>query len=75
MNQGDQAQYRQRVVAWQLAEPEVDAMRWEEIRASTRDGIRAVIPTAEMLHRLGVEISPDTGLVEQQAWFAKLRHG
>jgi hypothetical protein len=62
------------VRAWQRAEPELSALRCQEIRASDAAGIRAVIPTADLLRRLDVELSPDTGLVEQQAWFAKLRH-
>ena len=69
------ALHRERVRAWQRAGPLLDEMRREEIRKSTAEGIRAVIPTAALLNRLGIEPSPDSGLIEQQAWFAKLRHG
>ena len=65
----------ERVRAWDLAEPAMEELRRDEIRRSDARGIRAVIPTAELMQRLGVEISPWSGLVEQQRWFAKLRHG
>ena len=64
----------ERVRAWQRAHAELSALRHTEIRQSDAAGIRTVIPTADLLLRLGVELSPETGLVEQQAWFAKLRH-
>jgi hypothetical protein len=64
-----------RVRAWQLAGPALDAMRHEEIRNSDARGIQAVLLTAEMRQRLGIEVTVETGLIEQQAWFAKLRHG
>lgn len=65
---------RERVRTWGRAHAELSAMRHTEIRQSDAAGIRAVIPTADLLRHLGVEPSPETGLVEQQAWFAKLRH-
>jgi hypothetical protein len=65
---------RERVRAWAGADAELSALRREEIRQSDAVGIRAVIPTADLLRRLGVDLSPETGLIEQQAWFAKLRH-
>jgi hypothetical protein len=65
---------RERVQAWARADAELTALRRDEIRRSGMAGIRAVIPTADLLRRLGVEPSPETGLIEQQAWFAKLRH-
>lgn len=61
--------------AWQMAGPALEAMRHDEIRRSDASGIRAVLLTTEMFQRLGVEITEETGLVEQQAWFTKLRHG
>lgn len=66
---------RERVRAWARADVELSALRRDEIRRSDAAGIRAVIPTADLLRRLGVELSAETGLIEQQAWFAKLRHG
>ena len=68
-------QQRERIRAWERAAPAMEALRHEAIHQSDSAGIRAVIPTAEMLQRLGVALSAETGLVEQQAWFAKLRHG
>ena len=68
-------QQQERVRAWDRAAPVLEAMRRESIRRSDATGIRAVIPTAAMLQRLGFELSAETGLVEQQAWFAKARHG
>lgn len=65
---------RERVRAWARAEVALATLRRDEIRGSTAAGIRAVIPTAELLRRLGVELSAETGLIEQQAWFAKARH-
>lgn len=66
---------RERVAAWARATPALEALRHAEIRQSDARGIRAVIPTAALLQHLGVGLSAETGLIEQQAWFAKLRHG
>ncbi|HUG10275.1 MAG TPA: hypothetical protein VMM36_04640 [Opitutaceae bacterium] len=66
---------RARIDAWLSAEIEMESLRREEIRRSTAEGIRAVIPTVDLMIRLGVEPTADTGLIEQQAWFSKLRHG
>jgi hypothetical protein len=49
-------------------------MRHNEIRNSDASGIWAVLLTTEMFPRLGLEVTEETGLVEQQTWFAKLRH-
>ncbi len=65
---------RERVAAWQHADAAMLALRCEEIRQSDARGIRAVIPTIDLLRRLGVEPTPHTGLLVQQAWFARLRH-
>lgn len=75
MSQCGIEQQRERVRAWARADLELSAMRRDEIRRSDVAGIRAVIPTADLLRRLGVGLSPETGLIEQQAWFAKARHG
>lgn len=69
-----ESEQRERVRAWQLAQVELSALRRAEIRQSDATGIRALIPSADLLRRLQVELSPETGLVEQQAWFTKLRH-
>ena len=65
---------RMRIDAWRNAAREMESLRQADIRGSTSDGIRAVIPTADLMRRLGVEPSAETGLIEQQAWFAKMRH-
>lgn len=51
-------------------------MRHNEIRNSDASGIWAVLLTTEMFQRLGLEVTvtEETGLIEQQAWLAKLRH-
>ncbi|MEY2882271.1 MAG: hypothetical protein RLZZ15_4651 [Verrucomicrobiota bacterium] len=69
------SQQRERVAAWARAAPALEALRHAEICASDAAGIRAVIPSAALLQHLGVTPSAETGLIEQQAWFAKLRHG
>lgn len=74
MAKSDLEQQRERVQAWTRADAELSAMRRDEIRRSDAAGIRAVIPTADLLRRLGVEPSAKTGLIEQQAWFMKLRN-
>jgi hypothetical protein len=63
------------VARWQRLGPVLEQERAEEIRRSDASGIRAVIPTADLLQRLGVELSAESGLVEQQRWFARLRNG
>lgn len=75
MSESELQLQRERVRAWVRAGEELSALRREEIRQSDAAGIRAVIPTADLLRRLGVELSAETGLIEQQAWFVKLRHG
>ena len=75
MTNADLTQHQERIRAWARATPELEALRRTAIRQSDAAGLRAVIPTAAMLQRLGVGLSAKTGLVEQQAWFAKLRHG
>ena len=75
MTERDRADYEQSVRAWRLAAPVLDELRHEGIRDSKPDGILAVIPSADLLNRLEVGLSAETGLIEQQAWFAKLRHG
>jgi hypothetical protein len=67
--------HREAITAWARADAAMGELRREEIRAAGAEGIRAVIPTMDLMQRLGVEISAETGLVEQQRWFARLRHG
>ncbi|MBI5770426.1 MAG: hypothetical protein HZA93_21800 [Verrucomicrobia bacterium] len=75
MNRFDPAHHREAVAAWARAGAALDQLRRQEIRESDASGVRAVIPTMELMDRLGVKISAETGLVEQQRWFARLRHG
>ncbi|MBM3854074.1 MAG: hypothetical protein FJ399_13125 [Verrucomicrobia bacterium] len=75
MTGNDTTTLRERLRTWERATPELEALRHEEIRRGDQSGIRAVIPTADLMRRLGVGLSSETGLVEQQAWFARLRHG
>ena len=75
MSETDRANHEQSVRAWRLAEPALDELRHEDIRRSVPAGILVVIPSADLIERLGVRLSAETGLIEQQAWFAKLRHG
>jgi hypothetical protein len=63
------------VARWRRLGPVLERERIEDIRRSTAAGIPAVIPTADLFRHLNVPLSPDSGLIEQQAWFAKLRHG
>ena len=75
MNDLDRTRHEQSARAWRLAGPALDELRHEDIRCSGPGGILAVIPSADSLERLGAGLSAETGLIEQQAWFAKLRHG
>jgi len=63
------------VVRWRRLGPVLGRKRVEDIHRRTAAGIRAVIPTAELFRHLNVKLSPESGLVQQQAWFKKLRHG
>ncbi len=74
MASSSSAALRERILSWERAAPELEALRREEIRRSDQASIPAVIPTADLMQRLGIDLSPATGLVEQQAWFGKLRH-
>jgi hypothetical protein len=72
---GNAPDQRRWLDAWQSAGPALESMRHEDIRRSDASGIRAVIPTADLLGRLGVKVTAATGLVEQQAWFMKAAAG
>ena len=64
MSETERMLCRQRIRAWEQAGPALEGMRHDDIRRSDATGIRAVLPTPDMLQRLGVEISAGTGLVE-----------
>ena len=63
------------VARWRRLGPVLERERIEDIRRSTAAGIPAVIPTAELFRHLDIKPSPESGLMQQQAWFKKLRHG
>ncbi len=75
MTPGEKARHQIAIAAWQRTGALLEQIRRDEIRASGPEGIRAVIPTVEMMEHLGVVMTGETGLIEQQRWFAKLRHG
>ena len=63
---------RRWVETWRRAAPELDEIRHREIEATdTREAIRQLFGSAAAFQ----DLLPRTtsGLVEQQAWFAKLR--
>jgi len=63
---------RRWVETWRRAAPELDEIRHREIEATdTREAIRQLFGSAAAFQ----DVPPrnTSGLVEQQAWFAKLR--
>jgi hypothetical protein len=62
------------VETWTRAGPELDAIRRSELEALTDDDIRRIVQNL-----MSVPLPPDlpmrldSGLVEQQRWFARLR--
>jgi hypothetical protein len=65
---------RKWVETWTRAGPELDAIRRRELEALTDDDIRQIVQNL-----MSVPLPPDlpmrldSGLVEQQRWFARLR--
>ncbi len=53
------------VARWRWLGPIFEQERHAAIRASDMTNIRALMPTADLLARMGVEISAKSGLVEQ----------
>jgi hypothetical protein len=74
MSEAEVQRHRKAITAWRRADAALQALRRAEIRASDPAAIRQVVPTAEMMRRLGIEVSAETGLIEQQRWFVRLRH-
>jgi len=63
---------RRWVETWRRAGTELDEIRRREIEAAgTREAIRQLFGSAEALRDLPPRTT--SGLVDQQAWFAKLR--
>jgi len=63
---------RRWVETWRRAGPELDEIRCREIQATdTREAIRQLLGSAAAFQDLPPRTT--SGLVEQQAWFGKLR--
>jgi hypothetical protein len=71
MSDPDAALRRRWVETWRRAGPELDRIRRAELEAlDTREAIRQIFSGLNF----PIEPAPPTsGLVEQQAWFARLR--
>jgi hypothetical protein len=64
---------RRWVETWRVAEVELDAIRRQEIEnADTCEAVRQIFGSTDWYADLPPRLT--SGLVEQQAWFAKLRH-
>lgn len=73
MTETERQRIKERIAQWAAAAPVMQALRDEEVRRSdTVLGIRQLAGVAAMTLR---DLPPrqECGLVEQQAWFAKLR--
>jgi hypothetical protein len=69
-NSPDEALLRRWVETWRRAGPELEAIRLAELQSvDTREAVRQIF-SAEL--RDLPPVSPTSGLVEQQAWFARL---
>lgn len=73
MTESERQRTKERIAQWAAAAPVMQALRDEEVRQSdTAQGIRQLTGVATMTLR---DMPPRSvsGLVEQQAWFTKLR--
>ena len=69
----DRELLRHWVETWRRAGPELEEIRRRELQAlDTREAIRQLFGASESLFR-NQPRRTTSGLVEQQAWFAKLR--
>lgn len=65
---------RKWVETWTRAGPELDAIRRRELEALTDDDIRQIVQNLMSVPLLpDLPMRLDSGLVEQQRWFARLR--
>lgn len=65
---------RKWVETWTQAGPELDAIRRRELEALTDDDIRRIVQNLMSVPLLpDLPMRLDSGLVEQQRWFARLR--
>jgi hypothetical protein len=68
----ERAALSRHIATWQQAHIELDEIRAAELRAvDTREAVRILFEDSDLVLRVPPRL--DTGLVEQQAWFAKLR--
>jgi len=68
----DRELLRQWVETWRRAGPELEEIRRREIESTdTREAIRQLFGSATAFQQLPPRTT--SGLVEQQAWFARLR--
>lgn len=71
--QTDRDPLRDWVETWRRAGPELAEIRRREIESvDTREAVRQIFGSSESLFR-NLQAPTTSGLVEQQAWFAKLR--
>jgi hypothetical protein len=71
--QTDRELLRLWVETWRRAGPELEAIRRRELEEmDTREAIRQIFGSSEVWAP-DFPAPPTSGLVEQQAWFAKLR--
>ncbi|MBN8249451.1 MAG: hypothetical protein J0L84_18650 [Verrucomicrobia bacterium] len=69
----ERQQIRERIAQWDAAAPVMQALRDEEVRRTdTAQGIHQLAGLAALTLRDQPPRS-ESGLVEQQAWFARLR--
>ena len=62
------------VEVWARAGPELDAIRCREIAALTDEDVREILQNLFSVPlSLDAQSQRDSGLVEQQRWFARLR--
>lgn len=62
------------VQVWARAGPELDSVRGREIEALTDEDVREILQNLFSVPLLpGAHLRVDSGLVEQQRWFARLR--
>lgn len=75
MSDAETARQRQRVLAWTLAEPAMEEIRRERLRGLNMAQAIGVLPSLATARSLGLLSRPLTGLIEQQAIFARWYHG
>jgi hypothetical protein len=69
----EEREMRRWVQTWRDAEPELEAIRRREIRDADNLKVLAVLEDAFNHAARTMPARPTSGMVEMQAWFAKLR--